>query len=75
MPSATAEGEVIKVSMQNQKTADVKTNVLEKIDEAKTDYPSAMAGEKGKYIFDSIILKKHLRATMKSEQTVDCLKH
>ena len=55
--------------MQNQKAANVKTN------EAKTDYPSATAREKGKYISDSVMLKTHLRATMKSEKTMDCLKH
>ena len=30
--------------MQNQKEADVRTSVSEKSNEAKTDYPSAMAG-------------------------------
>ena len=44
MPSATAEEEVIRIPMQNQKAADVRTSVSEKSNEAKTDYPSAMAG-------------------------------
>ena len=51
--------------MQNQKTTDMKTN------EAKTDYPSTTAGEKGKYISDSIMLKMHLKAAMKFDQTLD----
>ena len=51
--------------MQNQKAADVKTN------EAKTDYPSATAGGKGKYIFNSVILKTHLKAMMMFDQTLD----
>ena len=51
--------------MQNQKAADVKTN------EAKTDYPSATARGKGKYISDSVMLKTHLKAMMKFDQTLD----
>ena len=44
LPSTTAEEEVIRVPMQNQKAADVRTNVSEKSNEAKTDYPSTTAG-------------------------------
>ena len=44
LPSATAEEEVIRVPMQNQKATDVRTSVSEKSNEAKTDYPSATAG-------------------------------
>ena len=51
--------------MQNQKAIDVKTN------ESKTDYPSATAGGKGKYISDPVMLKMHLKATMKFDQTLD----
>ena len=54
--------------MQNQKVIDVKTN------ESKTDYPSTTTRGKGKYISDSIMLKMHLKATMKFDQTVDFFK-
>ena len=54
--------------MQNQKAADVKTN------EAKTDYPSATAGGKSKYISDSNTLRTNLKAALKFERTVGFFK-
>ena len=75
MHSTIVEEEVIKVLMQNQKASDVKTNVSKKINEAKTDYPSATMGGKGKYTSNSVMLKRHLKATMKFDQTLDCFKH
>ena len=41
---ATAKEEVIRIPMQNQKAADVRTSISEKSNEAKTDYPSTTAG-------------------------------
>ena len=42
--------------------------------EVTTCYFSATAGASTKRYFDSSMLKPHLKATMKFEQTVDCFK-
>ena len=75
LPSVTAEEEVISVPMQNQKASDVKTNKSERKFEVKTRYFAATAEALTKQIFDSNKLKMHPKVAIKSDQTLDFLKH
>ena len=73
MPSATAEEEVIRVPMQNQKAADAKTNELERKSKTKPIIHPQRWGT-NQITSDSGMLQMHSTTVIKLDQTVDYFK-
>ena len=73
LPSAMAEEEVIRVPMQNQTTADAKTNGSERKSKTKPIIHPQRGGT-NQITFDSGMPQMHSKAAIKLDQTVDHFK-